>query len=160
MRQLRYWSHQARLRKMKKEDGPAESLGSRWMKIAGVVALYWYVRTIGGHSYSSVGFICTWYCRVISISMVFMNKYLLSSKDLKVRIWCSVKYNWFDNCACVLAVGSSILHHAVSVCGGCGMFLWTGSVQPLLSRHHQLPSSRTESSHGPQGTPSACGMHV
>lgn len=46
-----------------KENGGSNPLASQWIKIAAVVTLYWFV----------------------SISMVFLNKYLLSSPDLKLE---------------------------------------------------------------------------
>ena len=66
-----------------------ESLFRRTAKIASVVTAYWYVQFVCSN------FICTFLCvvlhsfyrflhRIISISMVFLNKYLLSSPDLKV----------------------------------------------------------------------------
>lgn len=62
---MRYFARDSALARMKKDqpEVPEQSLSLRWMKIAGVVTLYW----------------------VVSISMVFINKYLLSNKDLKLE---------------------------------------------------------------------------
>ena len=57
-----------------------EALKKRYIQIAFAVGLYWYRR---------IEFICFYnnkncMFRFVSITMVFLNKYLLSSKDVKV----------------------------------------------------------------------------
>jgi len=67
----------------------ADSLKTRYIQIAIAVALYWYENC----SLLLLLFVSHLIFRFVSISMVFLNKYLLSSKDVKVRMT-SIEKQW------------------------------------------------------------------
>ena len=76
---------------MQRETAPrgrsGDSLMRQWTKIAGVVCTYWWVSFDETERFGFSLSVCL--PRFVSISMVFLNRYLLSSKSLKVTITCA-----------------------------------------------------------------------
>jgi hypothetical protein len=72
--------------------GNEDVLSNRYVQIAVAVGLYW--GAITPHYYIPS---TAYYCRFVSITMVFLNKYLLSSNDVKVRRFVFTR----DDRACV-----------------------------------------------------------
>ena len=73
----------------------------------------------------------------MSISMVFINKYLLSSQDLNVRVHVGSVCLCFYNCLCDLCVAScSSVHHFCSVCHCLLLFQYSWLCGTVLFRCH------------------------